>query len=318
MFSVIVPVFNKFPHLERSIESVLNQQYKNFELIIVDDGSTDGSYEKALSYSDERIRVFQRNEPGPGGYAARNFGIQKSTFDWVAFLDADDEWLEQHLATFIELVTFQPKAQLLSTCWLDNFDGRDLKKSFPNAYGKKHQARGVHEIDILTFLKSSSKGAPPFWTGALAIKTKLLRSINGFPEGRCKRGGDVDTWLRALYFGKLAVWSPAQTVIYHRDSMNMVTKREQFELGCEADTVKKLAEKANNPKLESDLYTFLNARIVSRWLQTLRVGQRPGSLLGKVSWKYLDPKTKVLVLTSILPNDFLARIYRLFKRGKYD
>ncbi|MFO7825455.1 MAG: glycosyltransferase family A protein [Cyclobacterium sp.] len=318
MFSVIIPIFNKFPHLDRSVDSVLHQDFKDFELILVDDGSTDGSYEKALSFKDDRIKVFQRDSPGPGGYAARNFGIQKAKYDWVAFLDADDEWQEHHLSTLSGLLAFQPNAQILSTCWLDNFDSEDRQRTFPNAYCKENQARGIHEIGILTFLKSSSKGAPPFWTGALAIKTTLLRSIKGFPEGRCKRGGDVDTWLRAMYFGKLAVWSPLQTVTYHRDSMNMVTKQEKFELGCEAETVKILAKKANNSELEAHLHVFLNARIVSRWLQTLRVGQRPGSLLGKVSWKYLDLKGKILALTSMLPNDFVSQVYRRLKKGKYD
>ncbi|SHN01729.1 Glycosyl transferase family 2 [Cyclobacterium lianum] len=318
MFSVIIPIYNKFPHLDRSVDSVLNQDFVDFELILVDDGSTDGSHEKALSFEDDRIKVFQRNTPGPGGYAARNLGIKKACYDWIAFLDADDAWKPNHLRTFSVLIELNPDIPIVSTSWIDVFDGKDSSKSFDSAYHRKHQTKGVHEIDLKSFLVNSRDGFPPFWTGALGIRKSLLQSVSGFPEGRCKRGGDVDTWLRAIYWGKLALWSPQKTVIYHRDSVNMVTKTQVFELGCEADTVKLLAEKAESEEVKSLLFQFLNARVVSRWLQTLRVGQKPGPLWGKTKWKYLNKKGRVITLASVLPSGLTARFYRFLSRGKYD
>lgn len=65
-FSVVIPVYNKLPHLERSIQSVLNQSHQNFELLLVDDASTDGSSEKLLEFKDERIRLLKRTTPGAG------------------------------------------------------------------------------------------------------------------------------------------------------------------------------------------------------------------------------------------------------------
>ncbi|NHE55630.1 glycosyltransferase family A protein [Cyclobacterium plantarum] len=318
MISVIIPIYNKFPHLDRSVDSVLNQDFEDFELILVDDGSSDGSYEKALSFNDDRIKVFQRGTPGPGGYAARNLGISKAKFDWIAFLDADDAWKPNHLATFSDLIDSKPDISIVSTSWTDVFDGKDSSKSFDSAYHRKHQTKGVHEIDLESFLVNSRDGFPPFWTGALGIRKSLLESISGFPEGRCKRGGDVDTWLRAIYWGKLALWSPQKTVIYHRDSVNMVTKTQVFELGCEADTVKLLAEKAESEEVKSLLFQFLNSRVVSRWLQTLRVGQKPGSLWGKTKWRHLNFKGRVITLVSIFPPEVTAKAYRVLSRGKYD
>ncbi|WP_339901971.1 glycosyltransferase [uncultured Cyclobacterium sp.] len=318
MFSVIIPIYNKFPHLDRSINSVLNQKFKEWELLLVDDGSTDGSLEKAKTYSDNRIQVFQRNEPGPGGYAARNLGIAKAKYDWAVFLDADDEWLDNHLETFFELIKFQPKAKIISSSWTDNFEENKEGRFFPNSYHIKHKARGVHEIEIKAYLKNSIMGAPPFWTGAVGFQKKLLKDIGGFPEGRCKRGGDVDTWLRAIFYGELAIWSPELTVVYHRDSVNMVTKVEGFEMGCEATTVKHLASSIADKQIIRLLFQFLNARIVSRWLQTLRVGKNPGSLWSKVKWKYLTRKGLVITLSSILPSTISKRIYRWASKAKYD
>lgn len=318
MFSVIIPVYNKRPHLDRSITSVLNQKTSEFELLLVDDGSSDGSYEMAKSYSDKRIRVFQRDEPGPGGYAARNLGIKKARFDWIAFLDADDEWMENHLETFVALIKTKPSAKIVSTSWTDNFEENNMGRLYPNTYHSKHAKKNVHEIDLSSFLKNSINGAPPFWTGAVGFRTDLLRQIEGFPEGRCKRGGDVDTWLRAIYFGKLAIWSPNLTVVYHRDAVNMVTKTAAFELGCEVTTVKRLAALSKDQQMEKLLYQFLNARVVSRWLQTLRVGQNPDTLWDKVAWKFLNKKGRVITLCSILPSAMTVRLYRWMSRGKYD
>lgn len=318
MFSIIIPIYNKSPHLDRSITSVLNQKFGDWELILVDDGSTDGSYEKAKSYSDSRIQLFTRNEPGPGGYAARNLGIEKAKYEWVVFLDADDEWMDNHLSTFVELIDIQPDAKIVSTSWTDNFEDNKEDRFFPNAYNKKHNTKGIHEIELLGYLQNSINGAPPFWTGAVGLRTELLREIDGFPEGRCKRGGDVDTWLRAIYFGKLAIWSPKLTVVYHRDSVNMVTKLQGFELGCEFTTVHRLAKISKDKEVFRLLFQFLNARVVSRWLQTLRVGQHPESLWGKVKWKFLTKKGVIITLFSILPSRMTKQLYRLKSKGKYD
>src|SRR5699024_5819196 len=115
MFSVIIPVHNKLPHLDRSIYSVLNQTYKNFELLLIDDASTDGSSEKIAEYDDSRIRRFRRNTPGPGGYAARNLGIQEAKYEWIAFLDADDEWKKEHLEEQAKIIIKDREVELISS-----------------------------------------------------------------------------------------------------------------------------------------------------------------------------------------------------------
>lgn len=86
--SVIIPLYNKERGIRRAIASVLSQTYQEFELIIVDDGSTDNSYNEATKISDNRIKIIRQENKGVS--AARNRGIEESTGEWILFLDADD------------------------------------------------------------------------------------------------------------------------------------------------------------------------------------------------------------------------------------
>src|SRR6185312_7639068 len=91
LVSVVLPLYNKAPFITRALDSIAAQTYRNFEAIIVDDGSTDGSGDIAASYPDPRFRVIRQTNAGPG--AARNRGVDEAKGEVLAFLDADDEWL---------------------------------------------------------------------------------------------------------------------------------------------------------------------------------------------------------------------------------
>lgn len=103
-FSVVIPLYNKAPYICRAIDSVLRQTLKPVEIIVIDDCSTDGGPDKVAAYADTRIRIVNRDVPGPGGYAARNLGVLQATGEWIAFLDADDEWHPGHLEHMSMLV----------------------------------------------------------------------------------------------------------------------------------------------------------------------------------------------------------------------
>lgn len=103
MFSIIIPLYNKEKVILSTINSVLEQTYHNFELIIVDDGSTDKSSEKVKSLKDPRIKYYYKENGGVS--SARNYGIGKAQYDWIFFLDADDYVIEnalEHFAHYIE------------------------------------------------------------------------------------------------------------------------------------------------------------------------------------------------------------------------
>jgi glycosyltransferase involved in cell wall biosynthesis len=109
--SVIIPTYNRVGVLRRSIQSVLAQTYRDFELIIVDDGSTDNTEEVVRSYSDPRIR-FIRQEKNRGAAVAYNIGIKAAHGEYIALLDSDDEWLPKKLERQMELFQQDKKGDL--------------------------------------------------------------------------------------------------------------------------------------------------------------------------------------------------------------
>jgi len=112
--SVIVPVFNNKKYIEHCVYSIINQSLSNIEIILVNDGSTDGSYEllERLSQSDERIKVIHKSNGGPG--SARNIGIENARGEYVSFIDSDD-WVESNFLKPLYLMGVIYDADIVST-----------------------------------------------------------------------------------------------------------------------------------------------------------------------------------------------------------
>ena len=104
--SVIIPTYNRADVLSRAIESVLEQSYQDFELIIVDDGSTDGTESVVHQYDDDRLIYITQSNAGAN--AARNRGIKAATGEYIAFLDSDDEFLPLKLARCVNVLSQAP------------------------------------------------------------------------------------------------------------------------------------------------------------------------------------------------------------------
>lgn len=105
--SVIIPLYNKEKYIARAIKSVLGQTYKEFELVVVDDGSTDQGPRIVKAITDSRLKLIQQDNSGPG--AARNRGIKESIAPYLAFLDADDEWMPEFLEKYLEVIVGNPE-----------------------------------------------------------------------------------------------------------------------------------------------------------------------------------------------------------------
>jgi len=113
--TVIIPLFNKEKYITRALSSVLKQTMQDFEIIVVDDGSTDRGAQKVRMMEDHRIKLMQ--QPNRGVSAARNVGVQEAKTDIVAFLDADDEWTSEFLETILHLRDVYPGAGLYATAY---------------------------------------------------------------------------------------------------------------------------------------------------------------------------------------------------------
>lgn len=201
-FSVVIPVYNKEPHIARAINSVLNQSFQGFELIIVCDPSTDNSNAEVAKFNDPRIRVFHRDQPGPGGYAARNLGIKEAKAEWIAFLDADDEWYPEHLTEMKNLSLSYPEVNVMACAREIVENGKTRLDKFTEAVG--------HENKIFTnleYLKYSTKYEHPFHPNIVKIKRSFAQANFSFPEGRTNRSGDLFAWVKLSCIAKSFAWS---------------------------------------------------------------------------------------------------------------
>jgi len=125
--SIIVPLYNKAPHVRRALDSIAAQTFADFEAIIVDDGSTDDGAAIVANYSDARFRLIRQANAGPG--AARNAGIAQARGELIAFLDADDEWLPEFLYESVRLLeSFWPEVASVTSGYIEHPSGKSTEK----------------------------------------------------------------------------------------------------------------------------------------------------------------------------------------------
>ena len=219
-FSVVMPLFNKAPHVVAAVQSALDQSLGPEEVVVVDDGSTDGSLERVRSIDDPRLKVLTRSPPGPGGYAARNLGVEAAKAEWVAFLDADDLWHDDHLESLAAAIS---EAGGDAGC---AFGGAELVYSdrrTPRVISTRHlkpRMRVGTEAMLRAWLESREC---PLWTSAVAVRRQLLVDAGLFPAGRARRGGDKDLWLRVILRTD-CVYSGSVSAEFHQDAVNRLSK----------------------------------------------------------------------------------------------
>jgi len=195
--TVVIPLFEKGPHIARALDSVLSQTFADFEVVVVDDGSTDDGKQVVTKYlGDPRIRLLVQENRGVS--AARNRGIDEAFTDFIAFLDADDEWAPDHLEILVRLRMKFPGAGICTTAFRRVLeDGRIV---FPRYEGIPSPPwEGILE----DYFKSASLGAQPVWTSAAAVPLAVFRQIGLFRVG-ISRGEDLDMWGRIAMFYPVA------------------------------------------------------------------------------------------------------------------
>jgi len=213
--SIVVPLFNKAGYIRRALDSVARQTFGDFEVIIVDDGSTDGGEKIAGSYPDARFRVIYQENQGPG--AARNAGIAEATGELTAFLDADDEWLPHHLEAAV-------KAFEHSNSKLAAFSGVYIECPAEVSTEPMYRRRGIK--DGLVAIDASTR--PEVLHAMLAYmsccstvaRTEILRKWGGFYEHRCTFGEDSFLWLKVL-LNETVLFDMRPCVRVHREAGNL-------------------------------------------------------------------------------------------------
>ncbi len=186
--SIVMPLYNKAETVLDSLRSVLGQTVTDWELIVIDDGSTDGGGEQVSMLGDTRLRLHRQLNAGVS--AARNAGVELARADLVTFLDADDLWKPDFLAAILALRQEYPQAGWFATSYEirpDSGAARVARLSgLPSGF-----ERGL----LPDYFRLASRSDPPVWTSAVAVIKKNLQAIGGFPAG-ISSGEDLLTWAR--------------------------------------------------------------------------------------------------------------------------
>ena len=214
-FSIIIPLYNKELSIRTTIESVLKQTYPHFELIIVNDGSTDRSLEMARQFVDNRIKII--DVPNAGVSNARNIGINNATCEYVIFLDADDLWYENSLDEFMFLIDNFEKAQVFCT-------SHTLTIKSIQSLEKRYYIDNFWKRNAESYARNTTALV---CTGCIAIKKECFNSVSGFnPE--LTHGEDLDLWNR-LAENFIFAKSEIVTMLYRLDAENRSDKSIKIE-----------------------------------------------------------------------------------------
>lgn len=206
MISVVIPLYNKAQSISNTLQCIQNQTYKDYEVVVVNDGSTDGCelIVAEIAKNDNRIRLI--NKKNGGVSSARNEGIKSAKYDYIAFLDADDYWESTYLEELSKLIIDFPDATIygIGYGYITNGIKTPDKNNLPDGF------RG--------YLEDIWNGKCDYWTGSSSSSSSSLRKIGLFDE-RMAYGEDLDVWWRLLLEGK-GVFYNKTLAYYVQDAEN--------------------------------------------------------------------------------------------------
>ncbi len=290
-FSIVIPLYNKENHIKDTLKNVLEQSFSDFEVIIVNDGSTDNSLAEANSVNDGRIRVFTIENQGVSH--ARNFGIKQANANLIAFLDADDLWKAFHLQNLKTLHDTFPNCGLYATAYSNKVNGVEFTSVYKNIPNVKDW-KGIIE----DFFASSQINCIA-WTSAVMIPKPIFESVGNFDERITMGAGeDTDLWMRiALKFPVAFCNTPS--AIYHLEADNRISKTN-----TNLRTFINLDAYEEQAKKNKSLKTYLDLNRFSIAIQYKLAGneEKAKSYIHKIDKTNLNKKQRFLLLmnTSIL------------------
>jgi len=238
-FSVVIPLYNKKAHIVDTVKAVLKQTLPPFEIIVVNDGSTDGGAEALAECNFENVRIITQTNAGVA--AARNTGINASRTEFVALLDADDLWLPHFLEEVQALTRAYPEAGMFSCAYQYKLGENQF---FNPALSKKYcpTRAGI----LRHFFAMMANGDLPLTMSSIVIRKSLFDAIGGFPVGETM-GEDQDFLFRAALARPIA-YSPKVLAMYVLSSDNRACIEHLPQEECNfSKRISKIADEAQLP-----------------------------------------------------------------------
>lgn len=257
--SVIIPLYNKALFIDRSIRSVLAQSYSDFELIVVDDGSTDEGPTIASKYLSQKVKLHRQENRGPG--LARNVGMRMSNGEYLAFLDADDEWAPDFLMKSMEVLGDNSGCVAVNHGWYEGAQREDQRHRFQGQGITAGPWRLDPNISPIKF-----KHAIDFFlSGAVLCRREIIMKYGGYYEkSRCTYAEDSYLWIQVA----LNHWvyrNPEPMMWFHSEASELGSARMGFHpvrpILLDPDPVRKSCPSSHKRLLENMLgyYAILTA-----------------------------------------------------------
>lgn len=294
LFSIVVPLFNNRETIARTLESIRAQTIGDFEILVINDGSTDGSDAVVEGFRDSRVRqIHQRNQ---GVSAARNRGIAEASAELVSFLDADDAWLPDFLVTIRRLAAAHPDAGMYATRYF--IQHAREKRTPASVRGLPDDFEGL----LKDYFRLAATSAPPVHTSAVCLRKKNIVALGNFPEG-IAAGEDLLTWARMAFHWPVAYAMSAQS-IYHQPETNrgfkpLRTPATDNRVGSELERLYR-ARTPPAPFLRRYIALWYRMRAATHLAWSQNAAARAFSLRG-LRWYPFDPRLLAYLLLSFVP-----------------
>lgn len=311
-FSVIIPLYNKRPYIYRAVDSVLTQSFNDFELIVVDDGSTDGSVETLANIRNHRLKIIQQENMGGAGGQARNTGMAAASGEWFAFLDGDDMWLPDHLQELEKLTNEFPKGGLISTGFIEAQEGNLI----PN-----NQKQPPPHRHIIDYLDEASKKIGIINCSTTAIRKEVFQEIGGFSN--FPSGPDLEYWVRIALKYPIAISNQVTSIYFRGNQGNMEQLAKQKkpqkiissakEISPSIAFICNLLDKEPDYRKNSSVQNYYNSRVYASIYGALYRGDvRQAQLFTSFYKKPINKKQKTINLVLHMPAFFINNLLRLY------
>ncbi|TLU83408.1 MAG: glycosyltransferase family 2 protein [Chlorobium sp.] len=302
--SVVIPLYNKKDTIERALESVRHQSLQPKEIIVVNDGSTDGSEKIAEAMNVPDLRIIHQQNAGVS--AARNRGIYEAESEWIAFLDADDEWMSDFLETIRSLQGRFSECTVCATAYrLGDQKGNTrpiVLKRLPF----------IQDGVLSNYFEVASCSSPPICSSAVCVKKTSFDAVGGFPEG-IRSGEDLLTWARLAASNNIAYTIQPHAIFWQDPAHTYQNKPSRTPqkndlVGRELQSIKMSSLKnidgidhyiAQWHKMRASIYLRLNIRwyTIEECLKSLR-------------HRLLNPPVYAYLALCVLPDSIVQTIFK--------
>lgn len=288
-YSVVIPLYNKQRYIKSTLQSVLAQTYTDYEVIVVDDGSTDASLQEAEQMQSDKIRVLHQENQGVA--VARNTGIENAAGEYIAFLDADDKWNPSYLEEIDKIVRKYPQSDIFVSAYEVDLGN-----------GKKNLSEQMPAQDgcLPSYWATLSSKYDFVWTSATTIRKSALVQAGLFRPGE-KIGQDLDMWARVARNNPKVAYTSSVCVTYNRQAES--NARTRVKIAWAGAFIQDLEEELANGKHTQEeikaIQKKYDAKMTVYIFTCLMAGEKTRARQALKDWKGSSTPRNVMLKTGL-------------------